>query len=505
MSRPESIATNPPGTAQPATAKKRILIFIVAYNAQKTLAEVINRIAIDDRTNQVDVLIIDDASRDATFEVGLSLRERCKYPLTVLQNPTNQGYGGNQKLGYHYAIAHGYDAVALLHGDGQYAPEKLQDLVEPVIRGRADAVFGSRMMIRGGALRGGMPLYKFVGNKILTTLQNRILGLELSEFHSGYRVYSVAALGRIPFEYNANDFHFDTEIIIQLLAAHQRILEVPIPTFYGDEISHVDGLAYAYQVVRSTLAYWLHQKGVFYRYNFDVGDAGYELKGGYRSSHTLAIDKVPAGSLVVDVGCGPGFVGEILSRDKQCRVIGIDRLEESSPALAEYHRLDLEVDRLPRCFGRADVVLLLDVLETLPNPEEFLFHLRQRIAAGSCRLMITTPNIGFVILRLMLLFGQFNYGKRGILDKKHKRLFTVGSLRRLLTQAGFVVQGVEGIPAPFPKALGDNHLGRLLLLANRWAIAVSKRLFAYQIFLEATALATVETLVAETERHSSQP
>lgn len=493
----------PPSLELPAgKRRKRVLIFIVAYNAQATLAEVINRIVIDDRVYEVEALVIDDASRDATFEVGLSLRERCRFPLTVFQNPTNQGYGGNQKLGYHYAIAHGYDAVVLLHGDGQYAPEKLQDLVDPVARGEADAVFGSRMMTRGGALGGGMPLYKFVGNKILTTFQNLVLGLELSEFHSGYRVYSVPGLAKIPFEYNANDFHFDTEIIIQLLAARLRILEVPIPTFYGDEISHVNGMKYAYQVVRSTLAYWLHRKGIFYRYNFDVRDSGYELKAGYRSSHTLAITKVPRGSVVVDMGCGPGHVAELLVSEKECRVFGIDRQEVENPALSGFHQLDLATDPLPDCLEEAEVVLMLDVLETLPNPEEFLYRLRQRLPAGSCRLVITTPNIGFVVPRLMLFLGQFNYGKRGILDKKHMRLFTVGSLRRLLTQAGFVVREIEGIPAPFPKALGNHGFSRLLLLANRWAIALSKRLFAYQIYLEATALATVETLIAETERHS---
>jgi glycosyltransferase involved in cell wall biosynthesis len=109
-------------------------------------------------------------------------------------NPINQGYGGNQKIGYHYAIENDFDFVALLHGDGQYAPEVLQALVEPLRRGEADAVFGSRMLVPRDALRGGMPLYKYIGNRVLTRLQNSLLGTELSEFHSGYRVYAVSAL-----------------------------------------------------------------------------------------------------------------------------------------------------------------------------------------------------------------------------------------------------------------------------------------------------------------------
>ena len=130
------------------------------------------------------------------------------FRLDVLVNPENQGYGGNQKLGYHYALNNDFDFVALLHGDGQYAPEFLPALVEPLREGSPDAVFGSRMLVDGAARTGGMPLYKFVGNKILTWFENRILRTKLSEFHSGYRIYSTGALRRIPFERNTNDFSF---------------------------------------------------------------------------------------------------------------------------------------------------------------------------------------------------------------------------------------------------------------------------------------------------------
>src|SRR5271165_4725615 len=152
-------------------AKPKVLVFIVAYNAEKTIAEVVRRIPaslLD--TYEVDVLIIDDSSRDATFDRGHSISKDDTIPfrLTVLFNPVNQGYGGNQKIGYRYAIENGYDLVALLHGDGQYAPESLPDLLEPFQNGDVAAVFGSRMLIPGGARQGGMPLYKFAGNKILT-------------------------------------------------------------------------------------------------------------------------------------------------------------------------------------------------------------------------------------------------------------------------------------------------------------------------------------------------
>ena len=190
-------------------AEKRLLIFVVAYNAEKTIESVLDRIPAELRVPSVEVLVIDDFSKDATFQTGLR-RERQSGPfkIVMLRNPENQGYGGNQKLGYRYAIDYGFDIVALIHGDGQYAPEKLPELVKPFLTGEADAVFGSRMIHKSDALKGGMPLYKWVGNQVLTQFQNALLGSELSEFHSGYRLYSVKALARIPFERNSNDFHF---------------------------------------------------------------------------------------------------------------------------------------------------------------------------------------------------------------------------------------------------------------------------------------------------------
>ena len=195
--------------------RPRLLIFIVAYRAEETIRQVVARIPASlSQEYHVEILIIDDSSTDRTFEVGEEVKaERgSPFPLHVLVNPDNQGYGGNQKIGYHYAIENGYDFVALLHGDGQYAPECLPELVRPLREGRADAVFGSRMIKAGDARCGGMPLYKFVGNKILSWFENRMLRTTFSEFHSGYRIYSVSALQRVPFDLNTKNFHFDTEI-----------------------------------------------------------------------------------------------------------------------------------------------------------------------------------------------------------------------------------------------------------------------------------------------------
>ena len=146
-------------------------------------------------------------------------------------------------------------------------------LLEPLREGKAEAVMGSRMLTRMGALKGGMPLYKFAGNRILTWIENRLLRSNLSEFHSGYRLYAVRALEAIPFERNSNDFHFDTEIIIQLLIARFTLTELPIPTYYGDEVCHVNGLKYAWNVVGAVLKARLQELGLFYDRRFDCAPA----------------------------------------------------------------------------------------------------------------------------------------------------------------------------------------------------------------------------------------
>jgi len=294
--------------------RPRLLIFVIAYYAEATLRTVLERIPQGVFARyRCEILVVDDASEDRTAAIGREYqRAHPQMPMTVLRNEYNQGYGGNQKIGYTYAIEQGFDFVAMVHGDGQYAPEELERLVEPLRAGQADAVFGSRMMTSFGALDGGMPLYKFVGNKILTRLQNAMLGTRLSEFHSGYRIYAVKTLESIHYRMNSNDFHFDTEIIIQLLNGGKRIVELPIPTYYGDEICRVNGMKYAKDVLWTTLGNLAHRSGFLQQRRFEpkepsnAANAPPPLKLGYASSHTFGLDAVPDGASVTAFRAGAG-------------------------------------------------------------------------------------------------------------------------------------------------------------------------------------------------------
>ncbi len=484
--------------------RPRLLVFVIAYQAEATLTAVLERIprvVFDSWDTQI--LVVDDASVDRTYEIGRAYRDgHPELPLVVLRNTFNQGYGGNQKVGYAYAIAHGFDVVAMVHGDGQYAPEELPKLLGPLREGTADAVFGSRMMPPAGALKGGMPLYKFLGNRILTFFQNTILGTHFSEFHSGYRLYRVATLKNLPFQLNSNDFHFDTEIILQLVNAEARITERPIPTYYGDEISRVNGLAYAWNVATATLQNASHRVGLRYQRRFDVSSSSdtshYSAKLDYASSHTFALEAVPAKARVLDLGAGPGPLAQRLV-EKGCILTLVDQSPtQSAPAGARVLSRDLNADPLDVDLEGMDVILLLDVVEHLRDPERFLGALRRHFDYRTRRVVLTTPNVAFIVQRLMLLFGQFNYGKAGILDRTHTRLFTFRSFEQLLRDGGLRIRRIRGIPAPFPKAIGDNFLSRGLLAINQALIWLSKSLFAYQIFVEAETTPDVAFVLEDT-------
>lgn len=467
--------------------KPRILIFIVTYNAEKTIKDVMTRIPATLLSEyETELLIIDDQSSDNTvacINEAIHAAET-RFKTHVFVNPENQGYGGNQKIGYKFAIENNFDCVALLHGDGQYAPECLPDLIAPVADNKADAIFGSRMLTPSGALKGGMPLYKFAGNKILTFIQNLMLRTSFSEFHSGYRVYAVKALKEIPLHLNTRHYHFDTEIIIQLLFNGFRIAERPIPTYYGDEICYVNGLRYALDVTVSTIKARMHNLGINYDRKFDIAgqhnsNSHYQSKIDVDSPSYRTLNRIPAGSKVLEFGCGSGSLLKELSK-KSCSVFGVDRfpLQEENTAAIPFHQCDLNVETPPVEPGDYDYILMHDVLEHMANPENFLekIYLACQYSRDSM-IIASTGNIAFLPIRALLLFGQFNYGKKGLLDLTHTRLFTFKTFKQLFEQAGFDVMHMEGIPVPMELAIGKGHLSRWITMVNRWLIQLWKSLF----------------------------
>jgi len=309
-------------------AAAKIGIVVVAYNAASTLAATLDRIPPEVLRSVAEIIISDDASHDDTFEHARRWGANATaVRTTVVRHTKNLGYGGNQKAAYRLAIDHGLDIVVLLHGDGQYAPECLPQMVAPFASGEAAAVFGSRMMVPGAARAGGMPFYKRVGNRILTTFENRVLGTHLTEFHSGYRAYSTSILKQIPFEANSDGFDFDTQIIAQIVQAGAPILEVPIPTYYGDEICYVNGMKYARDVVRDVVEFKLASKG-FGTQEWVQTPEEYSFKDDDGSSHAALLsmlDRMPP-ARILDLGCSGGLFAE-RARAAGHHVTGVDVME----------------------------------------------------------------------------------------------------------------------------------------------------------------------------------
>jgi len=493
-----------------SSEKAKLLIYIVTFNHEKFIIDVLNRIPKNLSVKyDVEILINDDSSSDSTFKLTYEYIENLKsnFKFKIFSNPKNQGYGGNQKIGYHYAIKNNFNYVALLHGDGQYAPEYLEKLVDPLKDEKIDAVFGSRMLNKGAALKGGMPLYKFIGNKILTAFQNLLLSSNLSEFHSGYRIYKVSALKKIPFELNANDYSFDSEIIIQLIISKLSIKELPIPTYYGDEISYVNGIKYAYQICVATIKSQLQKKVLFYDRKFDCGienEKIYMNKEKFYSTHSEILKLVNNNSNVLDIGCNDGYIGSLLKTKKNCFVTGIDKKDNiSNLNLDKFISHDLNTGPPKIDYKDFDYIILLDVIEHLANPESFIDQLKNYLSNNEkVKIIISTPNIAFIVIRIMLLIGKFNYGKRGILDKTHTRLFTFSTLKYLLLQSGFSIISTKGIPAPYPLAVGNNFFSKLLLKINLLFIKVSKSIFSYQIMYTIIPNATLDSLLHKANQES---
>jgi glycosyltransferase involved in cell wall biosynthesis len=474
----------------------------VAYNAERHLESLIERIPKDLIGNFAEIFIIDDSSSDSTFDVADRITK--KYPrlnITAYRTPFNRGYGGNQKLGYLYCIEKNYDIVVLLHGDGQYAPEYLPRVLA-AFKENPDAVFASRMLNKKQALEGGMPLYKYIGNQVLTKFENRLLKANLSEFHTGFRAYNVSSLKRIPFAFNSDDFHFDTEIIIQALAMRWTIKEVTLPAYYGDEICHVNGFKYAFNCMRSVFSYKLVNLGIFYRRNFDFGlfeTDNYVFKKSPYSLHQYVIRNAGfhPGMVSIELGANRGILSQQVAENVS-QHLAVDQIEPDLAGKSEKLALDLNGSfstQVPQRYY--ELCISLDVIEHLNEPEHFLLEVFDLLKTKG-KLFVSTANVCYLPMRISMLFGQFNYGKRGILDRTHKRLFSVSSFETLISQYGFKIEAVKGFAPPLTDLISNSFFMRQVERFHAFLSTHFPNLFAYNFLIIATRMDGIEDIFKQT-------
>ncbi|MBL7129556.1 MAG: glycosyltransferase [Ignavibacteria bacterium] len=468
---------------------KKIGILIVAYNAVTTLSKVLDRIPKNVLEEIDEIAVFDDASKDETYMLSVGYKEVKKLDkLQIYLNEKNLGYGGNQKRGFKYFIDKDFDAVVLLHGDGQYAPEVLQEMYDPIVSGKADVVLGSRMMSKyGGALKGGMPFYKYVGNKALSTYQNITLKMNLTEFHSGYRAFSVDGLRKIHFDNMTDDFHFDTQIIVKANHNNLKITEVPIPTFYGEEICYVNGVKYAKDIIRTVRDYKKTLKGKKKVSTYEEFYTRYPIKLYPFSSHyeVMKILNEKENLDILEICYGGGSIAGNIS--KQNRVSGLGFRAPSDSAIRsyiDYHQCDLNSGVPAELLEnkKYDVVLLMDMLEHLQN-YQYILNDSKKILKDGGRVIVSIPNIANLYVRLNLLIGRFPYADRGLLDRNHLHFFTYGSAKKLLSNNRLEIIKTRYTPIPIIEVLPvflKKNVGRLLNLVLFLLSILFIRLFTYQ-------------------------
>jgi glycosyltransferase involved in cell wall biosynthesis len=472
---------------------KKIGILVVAYNAVSTLTKVLDRIPAEVYDEIDEIAVFDDASKDDTYTLSVGYKKvKNLEKLHIYNNEKNLGYGGNQKRGFKYFIEKKFDIVVLLHGDGQYAPEVLSSMYTPIAEGNADVVLGSRMMKKfGGALKGGMPLYKFIGNKILSAYQNFTLKMSLTEFHSGYRAYSIEGLRRINLDNCTDDFHFDTQIIIKSRHHNLKIIEVPIPTFYGEEICYVNGMKYAKDIFRTTRNYKKTIKGKIKDKSYIEYYVRYPVKLYPFSSHYEVLKLLNARDNlnILEIGYGDGLLLKNLQAKNNIVCFGMNEpAKESQETYNKYIRTYLQdgLPEYPEHYGKYDFVLLLDIIEHLLSYQNVLENASKYLKKDGI-LILSVPNFVNIYVRLNILIGRIPFDERGLFDKNHIRIFTLGNARKLIKKFNYSIEKTFYTPIPIievlPKFLKKN-LGMIMNFILFLKARILKRLFTYQfIFL----------------------
>ncbi len=225
----------------------KVCIVIPAYNAEDTLEQVFSRIPKEEYHR---IIVVDDGSSDNTVEIAR------RHDVELIRHEYNRGYGGAQKSGYKRVLELGADVAVLLHADAQYAPEEMLSLIKASVDHKADVVLGSRVL-GGRMIDGGMPLIRYIGNRLLTKIENLAFGTRISEFHTGYRVYTSRALEILNFEDYTDDYHFDSEILVEAKEKGLKITEVPISTTYAGEKSYLNPITYGIQILLLIIRYKL--------------------------------------------------------------------------------------------------------------------------------------------------------------------------------------------------------------------------------------------------------
>jgi len=470
-------------------AAPRIALFVFDCADRASLERTVERIPEPVAAWLDETVIIQDRSAAEERPVSRDWLAARGHPIRVHRLPRDAGFGGARKAAFEHALARGVDHVVFMRGDGLHPPEALPALLRPVFEDPDQMVFAYRLF----ELPKGPGGWKLVPNRIAhelsTGFQNRLLGLRLSDYHSGYRVYAMRRIERIPYQLNDDDHAFDMQLVIQCRALGTPVTEVAVGPLWREYGTNRAGLLEVIRACRCAFDYRLHQLHVLRLGNYFVDEeVRYTFKQSETGSHMQIVNAVADGSRVLDLGCSQGLLARPL-REKQVRVTGVDITPPGDFAdhLEAYFQRDLDAPfELP--FGRDfDYVIISDVIEHLRHRTQLLRRARTFLKEGG-RLIISTPNVALWFYRLSLFVGRFEYGPRGVLDETHVHLFTRATFRREVERAGFYVLRERVTALPFEIVFESTGRSRLVRSASRWYHALARSwptMFAYQHILEA--------------------
>jgi methionine biosynthesis protein MetW len=475
--------------AELGAALPRIALFFFDTPDTESLQRVLDRIPQPVGEWFEEIVIMQERSASRERPVPRDLLGERSVELQVHRLPRDSGYGGARKAAFEYALLKRFDHVVMMRGDGLHPPEALPELIRAIFFGDAQMVFANRQMRLPRSPGWWKLIPNLVAHTLATGFQNRLLGLRLRDYHSGYRLYSMQAIERIPFQLNSDDHRFDMQMVIQCRVLGASLAEVPVGPIWREYPTNRVGLAEVLRACRCAIDYRLHQLHVFRlgQYFVDEG-VRYTFKRSKTGSHMQIVDAIEPGSRVLDLGCSQGLLARPL-REKKVGVTGVDLAppEGLAAELEEYYQHDLE-QPLDLPIGREfDYVVVSDVIEHLRNRTQLLRGARRYLKEGG-RLIISTPNIALWFYRLSLVVGRFEYGPRGVLDETHVHLFTRATFRREIEKAGFFVLQERVTALPFEIVFESTGRSRLVRGLGNFYHALARlwpTMFAYQHIIEA--------------------
>lgn len=469
--------------------RSRVALFVFDCPGSDALRELLDQIpeSLADRIEEVILIQQGERGWPTAFEPGLA--ESRQLEVRFHRNPRPFDYGSARKAAFEYALGAGFEHVAVLRGDGSHPVAALAELLDAVRTHPGDLVLASRQGRLPAAPDAATWLADRLERPLATRFCERVLGLGLGDYLSSLRVYPCAALRCIPYQLNADDWRFETEILIQFRALGVPIREVMVAPSWRESASAGDTVRRVLRNCLAPLDYRLHQLHVTRRgqYLLDHGTR-YTLKLSRTSSHMAIVESIRPGTRVLDLGCSQGLLARPLG-EKSVEVTGLDARPpgDTYQGLAEYYQRDLEEPcEIP--VGRVfDYVVVADVIEHLRNRTQLLRSARRYLKEGG-RLIISTGNVALWFYRLSLLVGRFEYGPRGVLDATHVHLYTRATFRREVERAGFHVLRERVTSLPFEvvfESTGRSRLIQRLSEAYHFLARLWPEMFAYQFILEA--------------------